>query len=426
MQKFIVNGGRRLRGELALQGSKNSALPIMAASLLCGEDCVLKNCPELTDVYAASRILNCVGCKCSFSDNTAVISSGEITANTIPEELMREMRSSIIFLGAMLGRTGECTVCCPGGCELGPRPIDMHLAALRKMGTDIKESYGRIICRVPEKAHGARISLPFPSVGATENIILFAVTAEGETVINNAAREPEICDLCGFLRCCGAEISGDGESSIVIKGKERLHGCEYSIMPDRIAGATYLCMAAATKGEIILTNACVDAMEPFLSVLEQTGCSIYTAENRIFLRSGARLKAVNDRIRTMPHPGFPTDAQAVLMAALVTAEGTSVFEENIFDCRYRHTDALVKMGADVQVLGKIAVIKGVNRLYGANVEATDLRGGAAVTAAALTAEGVTEISSISHIDRGYERLEDAVARLGGSIKRVYTNSTSTC
>lgn len=418
MQKFIVNGGQRLRGELALQGSKNSSLPIMAASLLCGEDCVLKNCPKLTDIYAASRILNCVGCKCTFSENTAAISSENITVNVIPEELMREMRSSIIFLGAMLGRTGECTVCCPGGCELGPRPIDMHLAALRKMGTDIKESYGKIVCRVTERAHGARISLPFPSVGATENIILCAVTANGETVINNAAREPEICDLCGFLRACGADISGDGESRIVINGRDKLHGCEYTIMPDRIAGATYLCMTAATRGEIILTNACVAEMEPFLSVLEQTGCSIYTTDDRIFLRSGSRLKAVSDRIRTMPHPGFPTDAQAVLMAALVTAEGTSVFEENIFDCRYRHTDALVKMGADIQVLGKIAVIKGVDRLYGANVEATDLRGGAAMAAAALTAEGTTEISGISHIDRGYEKIEEAVRRLGGNMQRV--------
>lgn len=418
MQKLIVKGGNRLRGEVDLQGSKNSALPIMAASLLSGEECVLKNCPKLTDIYAAARILNCLGCKCLFSDNTAVISAKDVKETSIPEELMREMRSSIIFLGAMLGRTGECTLCCPGGCELGPRPIDMHLAALRKMGADIKENFGKIICRIPEKAHGARISLPFPSVGATENIILCAVTADGETIINNAAREPEICDLCGFLRACGADISGDGESRIYIRGKEKLHGCDYTIMPDRIVGATYLCMTAAAKGEIILCNACVPEMEPFLSVLEQTGCSIYTSENRIYLRSGMRLNAVKDRIRTMPHPGFPTDAQAVLMAALVTADGTSVFEENIFDCRYRHTDALVKMGADIQVLGKIAVVKGVERLYGANVDATDLRGGAAMVAAAVAAEGKTEISGISHIDRGYEQIEKVIRKLGGDIKRV--------
>ncbi len=426
MQKLIVKGGSRLRGEISLQGCKNSALPIMAASLLCGEECVLKNCPRLTDIYAASRILNYIGCKCTFADKTAVISSENVAETTIPDELMQEMRSSIIFLGAMLGRTGECTVCMPGGCELGPRPIDMHLAAMKKMGANIRESYGKIICRISGRAHGAKISLPFPSVGATENIVLCAVTADGETIINNAAREPEICDLCGFLRACGADISGDGESRIVISGKEKLHGCEYEIMPDRIVGATYLSMAAAAKGEIILTNVRAQDMEPFLSVLEQTGCSICASGDRLYLRSGSRLKAVSERIRTMPHPGFPTDAQAVLMAALVTAEGTSVFEENIFDCRYRHTDALIKMGADIQVLGKIAVVKGVERLYGANVEATDLRGGAAMIAAALAADGTSEISGISHIDRGYERIEDAVAMLGGKIKRNRCGEAKYC
>lgn len=419
MQKFIVEGGKRLGGEIPLQGSKNSALPIMAATLLCRGECVLESCPRLTDIYSASRILNCVGCRCTFSGNTAVVDSSVIDRTAVPEELMREMRSSIIFMGAMLGRTGECTVSVPGGCELGPRPIDMHIAALRKMGVEIRESCSGIICKAPSgRAKGTKLSLAFPSVGATENIILCAVTAEGETVINNAAKEPEICDLCSFLRRCGAEIAGDGESRIVINGKEKLHGCRYRIMSDRIVGATYLSMTAASKGEIILTNACIPEMEPFLSVLEQTGCSIYTSENKIYLRSGARLKAVSDRIRTMPHPGFPTDAQAVLMAALVTADGTSVFEENIFDCRYRHTDALVKMGANIQVLGKVAIVRGVPKLHGANVEATDLRGGAAMVSAALAADGTTEIRQISHIDRGYEKMEEAVGRLGGKMLRI--------
>jgi UDP-N-acetylglucosamine 1-carboxyvinyltransferase len=295
----------------------------------------------------------------------------------------------------------------------------MHLAALRKMGVDIRESGGSIICKASSgRAKGAKISLAFPSVGATENIILCAVTADGETVINNAAREPEICDLCGFLRSCGADISGDGESRIIINGKKQLHGCEYTIMPDRIAAATYLSMVAATHGELILTNACVPETEPFLSVLEQTGCSIYTSENKIYLRSGSRLRALKERIRTMPHPGFPTDAQAVLMAALAVADGTSIFEENIFDCRYRHTDALIKMGADIQVLGKVAVVKGVEKLRGANVQATDLRGGAAMIIAALCGMGTSEISRICHIDRGYEKIEEAVRLLGGDMRRV--------
>ncbi|MCM1132717.1 MAG: UDP-N-acetylglucosamine 1-carboxyvinyltransferase [Ruminococcus flavefaciens] len=418
MQKFVINGGNRLSGEINLQGSKNSALPIMAGTLLSGGECVLKCCPVLTDVYSASRILNNLGCKCRLSSGCAVIDSSGAYGCEISEELMREMRSSIMFMGAILGRMGECVVSIPGGCELGPRPIDMHLAALRKMGVEISDRDGRIHCFIPSgRAHGAKISLSFPSVGTTENIILCAVTADGETIINNAAREPEICDLCRFLRHCGAEIKGDGESRIVINGVEKLHGCEYTIMPDRIAGATYIAMTAATGGELILKNACISEMEPFISVMEQTGCGIYLAENRIYVRKGARLRALKDRIRTMPHPGFPTDAQAVLMSALITADGTSVFEENIFDCRYRHTDALVKMGADIQVMGKVAVIRGVQTLHGADIEATDLRGGAAMAVAGLSAEGVTHLSNIHHIDRGYEKFEEAVSSLGGKIRR---------
>lgn len=418
MQNFIITGGKRLCGELSLQGSKNSTLPIMAGTLLAGEKCVLRKCPRLTDVYSASRILNCLGCKCSLMADRAEIDSAGASGCEIPCDLMREMRSSIMFMGAILGRMGECIVSIPGGCELGPRPIDMHLAALSKMGVDISDSDGRIHCRIPGgKAHGARLSLSFPSVGATENIILCAVCADGETVINNAAREPEICDLCRFLRACGAKIKGDGESRIIIEGVDELHGCEYTIMPDRIVGATYLSMAAAAGGEIILKDACIAEMEPFISVLEQTGCGIYTSGNKIYLRRGSRLKAVKDRIRTMPHPGFPTDAQAVLMAALATADGTSVFEENIFDCRYRHTEALIKMGADIQVMGKAAVIRGIPKLHGADVEATDLRGGAAMAVAALGAEGTTRLSKISHIDRGYENFEEEIRKLGGNIRR---------
>ena len=418
MQKFVITGGKRLNGEIELQGCKNSALPIMAAAVLVNGKCILESCPNLTDVYSASRILNSIGCKCSIAGNTAEIDSVSVSGNAISEKLMGEMRSSIMFVGAILGRVGQCTFSIPGGCELGPRPIDMHLAAFAKLGAEISENGGEITCRMPkEKRHGGKISLPFPSVGATENIILCSVLAEGETVVNNAAREPEICDMCRFLRSCGAKIKGDGESRIVIEGVERLHGCEYRIMPDRIAGATYLAMTAAAGGAMILKNACICEMEPFLSVLEQSGCYICTADNRIYLRRGGRLRAVRDRIRTMPHPGFPTDAQAVLMAALAEADGTSVFEENIFDCRYRHTDALIKMGADIQVMGKAAVVRGVKKLHGADVEATDLRGGAAMAVAALGAEGRTTIGCISHIGRGYEKFEENITSLGGRISR---------
>lgn len=417
MQKLVVNGGKRLRGEIDLQGAKNSALPILSAVLLCDGESILHNCPCLTDIYSALRILNSLGCRCSFSENTAVIKCDGILKNEIKEELMREMRSSIIFLGAMLGRMKECTVSYPGGCELGSRPIDMHLDAFRKMGADIKEEYGKIICRVRNKIHGAKISLAFPSVGATENIMLCAVLADGETVINNAAREPEICDLAGYLRRCGARIKGDGESRIIINGVKKLSGCEYDIMPDRIAGATYLSAAAATGGEIILKKSCVNAMESFISMLESAGCSINIFENNVYLRSGAALKAIK-LIKTMPYPGFPTDAQAILMSALLKAKGTSVFEENIFDCRYRHTDALIKMGADIRVIGKTAVVEGVSRLYGASVEATDLRGGASMVIAGLSADGESVITGLHHIDRGYENFEKALSCLGADIKRT--------
>lgn len=417
MQKLVVNGGKRLRGEIDLQGAKNSALPILSAVLLCDGESILHNCPCLTDIYSALRILNSLGCRCSFSENTAVIKCDGILKNEIKEELMREMRSSIIFLGAMLGRMKECTVSYPGGCELGSRPIDMHLDAFRKMGADIKEEYGKIICRVRNKIHGAKISLAFPSVGATENIMLCAVLADGETVINNAAREPEICDLAGYLRKCGARIKGDGESRIIINGVKKLSGCEYDIMPDRIAGATYLSAAAATGGEIILKKSCVNAMESFISMLESAGCSINIFENNVYLRSGAALKAIK-LIKTMPYPGFPTDAQAILMSALLKAKGTSVFEENIFDCRYRHTDALIKMGADIRVIGKTAVVEGVSRLYGASVEATDLRGGASMVIAGLSADGESVITGLHHIDRGYENFEKALSCLGADIKRT--------
>ena len=417
MQKLIVQGGTRLRGEINLQGAKNSALPIMAASYLCGSKCVLHDCPKITDIYAASRILNYLGCKCSFAENTVQIMPTESDCSSISEELMQEMRSSIIFLGALLGRHKKCTVSYPGGCKLGPRPIDMHLSAFRKMGVDINENFGKVICNVKKSVHGARISLTFPSVGATENIMLCAVLADGETIINNAAREPEIQDLAQFLRCCGAKIKGDGESRIVIEGVKALSGCEYTIMSDRIACATYLSAIAGAGGEAIIHKACANCIEPFVSLLDQTGCSIYTLDEGIYVRSGMRMKAIESCIRTMPHPGFPTDAQAVLMAALTKSDGTSVFEENIFDCRYRHTDALIKMGADIKVLGKTAVVQGVDRLYGAKVEATDLRGGAAMVIAGLMAEGTTEVTKICYIDRGYENIEVYLQKLGADIRR---------
>ncbi len=419
MQKLIINGGNKLNGEICIQGAKNAALPIMAAAVLCGEKVTLRNCPRISDVYSALKILNSLGCRAGFEDepHTASIEAENVIGSAISEELMREMRSSLFFLGAVLGRTGRCRITLPGGCDLGPRPIDMHLSALRKMGVTIKEEFGELDCRAENGLHGTKIPLSFPSVGTTENIMLAAVLAEGTTVVVNAAREPEIIDLAGFLNRCGAKISGAGGGTITISGVKKLHGCEYEIMPDRIACATYLACAAAAGGELTVSGCRPSDLESILSVFEQTGCFVHTLEDKIYFSANRPLYAVAP-IRTMVYPGFPTDAQAFVMSVLCRAKGTSVFVENIFENRYKHVAGLARMGADIIVEGKVAVIEGVRKLYGVKTEAPDLRGGAGLVTAALAAEGTSEISNVHFIDRGYEEIEKVLSSVGADIKRV--------
>ncbi len=417
-QRLVINGGRKIEGELPVQGAKNSALPLLSATVLANGESIIHNCPKLTDVDAACRILSCLGCRCSRSGDTVCVDAGCVSGSEIPDSLMREMRSSIVFLGAVLGRTGHCRLTFPGGCELGARPIDLHLSALRTMGASITEEHGYLDCTAPSGLHGARITLSFPSVGATENIMLAACRAEGTTEIHNAAREPEIADLSAFLNKCGAKVNGAGGNIIVIEGVKELSTAEHSVMPDRIAAGTYLCCAAATGGELILTRCDALSMTSFIPVLESMGCRIYQyGDGKMYISCRKRLNAPAT-IRTMPYPGFPTDIQAPFMAICSIAEGTSVFVETIFENRYRHVSELVRLGASIKVEGRVAVVEGVKSLSGAKLYAAELRGGAALVTAALAAEGTTEISGVGYIDRGYESIETTLRSVGADIKRI--------
>ena len=417
MQGFIIEGGTPLKGEIRTSGSKNAALPIIAGCLLVNGEVRINDCPCLSDVYSSVRILSCLGCKSCMSGGVLTVSCKDISNDHIPDKLMRLMRSSALYLGACIGRLGSCTLSYPGGCELGARPIDLHLSALEKMGVCINEKHGVIECSCPNGLHGAHISLSFPSVGATENIMLAASLARGETVIYNSAREPEIADLARFLRACGADIAGEGTSVVRINGVKELHGCEYTVMPDRIVTATYLCAAALAGGELMITNARACELRPVIDVLCEAGCDVYGYDDRIYVSRKRPLKAVGT-VRTMPYPGFPTDAQPLITAVLSRAAGVSVVAENIFENRFRANPELVRMGAQIKTEGRIAVIEGTQSLYGARVMAADLRAGAALTAAAISAQGITELGNIEYIDRGYERLEKALSSVGARIMRT--------
>ena len=414
MCELLVEGGERLYGELTIQGSKNSVLPILAATLLCADTCVIENCPKLRDVDASVAILRHLGCCTHWEDSALVVDTARMDRAVVPDALMREMRSSVIFLGAILARCKEATICYPGGCELGPRPIDLHLAALRTLGASIEERGGKLYCQARHLT-GGQIVLAIPSVGATENAMLAACGAEGVTVITNAAREPEIVDLQDFLYTCGAEVRGAGGSVITVEGKRPLHGCSHRVIADRIVAATYLCAGAAAGGDILLRQADCRHLATVTTALQQAGCRIDCGEEDIRLRSEGRLQAVTP-VRTAPYPGFPTDCQAILMAALLRSRGTTVFVENIFESRYRHVAELQRMGADIRVEGRVAVVCGVERLHGADVLSADLRGGAALVIAALQAEGQSSIHRTHHIQRGYADLTGDLARLGARIR----------
>ncbi len=417
MEKLMITGGLPLVGELPVQGAKNSSLPLLAAAVLVKGKTVLHNCPDLTDVDAACKILNYLGCQTRREGSSVEVDASQVSRYDVPDNLMREMRSSIVFLGAIAARMNAAQISFPGGCELGPRPIDLHLMGLRQLGLQIKEEYGLLDCELHSKRFvGSKISFSFPSVGATENIMLAAATALGQTVITNAAQEPEIVSLAEFLNQCGAKIYGAGKSTIVIDGVPSLYETEYRVIPDRIVAVTYLCAAAATGGEVLLTDVFPEQLDSVIPVLDQMGCKLRLSDQSVYLKAPLRLKAVKP-IRTMPYPGFPTDAQAPVMSVTTLASGTTMFIENVFENRYKHVGELVRMGANIKVEGKVAVVEGVRSLYGASVESTDLRGGAALVIAGLAATGVTSVGSLYHIDRGYEKIEENLARLGARIHR---------
>ncbi len=417
MSEIVINGNKKLSGKIVIQGAKNSVLPVLAGTLLCEGESVIHNCPNISDVESSVKILQALGCSCKIEGNSITVNAQGVNNYVIPDNLMREMRSSVMFLGAILGRMGKAVISSPGGCELGPRPIDLHIFALKKLGAKIHEEHGNLYCEAPNGLVGTDIHLSFPSVGATENIILAAVKAKGTTVIHNAAREPEISDLGDFLNSAGARICGCGSDTIYINGVEKIKPTEHTIIPDRIVATTYMSCAAVTGSDIVLENVMPSHMVSILSVFRESGCEINANGKTLYLKSPKKLFRV-PTVRSLVYPGFPTDAGPLIISMLSRADGTCVFVENIFENRFRYVDELNRLGSKVKVEGKIAVIEGVSSLSGANCKCTDLRGGAALITAALAAKGETKITEISHILRGYEDIVSNLQSIGADIKMV--------
>ncbi|MBE7052958.1 MAG: UDP-N-acetylglucosamine 1-carboxyvinyltransferase [Ruminococcaceae bacterium] len=416
MEYIKINGGNTLHGNAYVQGSKNAVLPILAATILSGKTSKIHNCPKLSDVKMTVEILKFLGCDILVSGNKITVNSSNITTDFIPYEMMKKLRSSIIFLGAILSRQKSASLSFPGGCEIGLRPIDIHLKSLKMLGVDIKEEHGYLNCRL-DKLKPGKIHLDFPSVGATENIMLISAISNGTTTIINAAKEPEICDLQNFLNKMGAKIKGAGTSVIVIEGVSKLNECEHTIIPDRIVASTYLSAAMITGGSVIVENVIPNHFGAVTSVFEQCGAKVETFKNSLYLKAPKKIRRVN-LVRTSPYPGFPTDAQPVIVSVLSKADGVSIVKENIFENRFKHTSELIKMGADIRIEDRIAIINGVKELTGAQLFASDLRSGAALVVAALCANGQSQVYNLNFIDRGYENLVDVLKNLGADIERI--------
>lgn len=416
MEKYVIEGGRRLAGRVMLQSAKNSVLPLLAASILTEKRVTIREAPAIADVACMAQILRELGAKVTFSGGDVIIDSADACCHEIPSSLTRELRSSVFMLGSLLTRFKRALIAYPGGCDIGLRPIDLHLFALRRLGVNISERDGFIFCEA-EKLHGAEILLDFPSVGATENILLAAVMAEGRTTLTGAAKEPEIVDLQNFLNAMGARIAGAGTDVIEIEGVKELHGVTYRPMKDRIEAGTFLIAAAACGGEIEVVGIRPENIRLLLHKLRENGCKIHTKNDKIRIESRGTLRC-NRRIETMPFPGFPTDLQAQATALNASCTGCALIVENLFETRFKYVPELQKMGADIEVKGRTAFVRGTGRLHGACVTAGDLRGGAALVIAALGAEGTSEVLDLSHIDRGYADFRAKLKKLGASIRRV--------
>ena len=416
MDKFIIDGGEKLYGKVRIHSAKNTVLPLLAASVLTDEQVKIRGVPAITDVENMLRILSEVGCAIKRQKDCAIIDSSNAVSHEIPTRLTKELRSSVFMLGSVLTRFRRAKISYPGGCDIGLRPIDLHLSGLKRLGVEIFEKDGYIHCEA-QKLKGAEILLDFPSVGATENIILAAVKAEGITVIRNAAKEPEIIDLQNFLNAMGAKVRGAGGGTVVIEGVKKLHGVDYTPIGDRIEAGTYLIAAASCGGEIETNGVPPENIAALLHKLREIGCKVYAKNDRIVLWSNGQLNAAK-LVETMPFPGFPTDMQAQYSALCCTAKGSTLVVENLFETRYRYAAELKRMGADITVRGRTALIRGVESLHGASVTASDLRGGAALVVAALKAEGQSDVIDLSHIDRGYAEFEYKLKKLGAKIKRV--------
>ncbi len=416
MSEFFITGGNRLEGDIAVSGGKNAVLPIMAASVMARTPCVLHNAPDLVDVRVMSDILRSLGTVVERvnSGQSLYIDPSNINSWVVDETLMRQVRSSIFLIGPLVARTGKAIVSYPGGCDIGQRPIDQHLKGLSALGVVFDEAHGNIAAEAP-KLQGADIHLDIPSVGATENIMMCATSADGVTVIRNAAKEPEIVDLQGFLNSMGARIRGAGTDVIRIEGVEALRGCEHMVMPDRIEVGTLMVASAITAGDIYISNAVAEHVQAVTSKLREVGMTVSILNKGIRVTGSHRRRPTD--VKTLPYPGFPTDMQPQMMALLSIAEGTSVISETVFESRFKQAEELGRMGARIRTEGRTAIIKGVPRLSGARVVSTDLRSGASLVLAGLAAQGTTIVSGIEHVDRGYERLESKLAALGAKITR---------